>query len=71
MGLEQYFLRGTEFQFARCLDWLITTNTPLDQAQIGHTTLFKFYQRLEADDTARDRIHLLNQVTGFPKQIST
>ena len=54
MGLEQYSWRGTEFQFARRLDWLIATNTPLGQASIDHTTLFKFYQRLEADDTARE-----------------
>ncbi len=54
MGLEQYSWRGTEFQFPRRLDWLIATNTPFGQAQIDHTTLFKFYQRLEADDTARE-----------------
>jgi hypothetical protein len=54
MGLEQYSWRGTEFQFARRLDWLIATNTPFGQAQIDHTTLFKFYQRLEVDDTARE-----------------
>ena len=54
MGLEQYSWRGTEFQFARRLDWLIATNTPLGPAPIDHTTLFKFYQRLEADDTARE-----------------
>ena len=54
MGLEQYSWRGTEFQFARRLDWLIATNTPFGQAQIDHTTLFKFYQRLEADDTVRE-----------------
>ena len=42
MGLEQYSWRGTEFQFARRLDWLIATNTPFGQAQIDHTTLFKF-----------------------------
>jgi hypothetical protein len=53
MGLEQYSWRGTEIQFARRLDWLIATNMPLGHAQIDHTTLFKFYQRLEADDTAR------------------
>jgi predicted translin family RNA/ssDNA-binding protein len=38
------------------LDWLIATNTPLGQAQIDHTTLFKFYQRLENDDTARELV---------------
>jgi hypothetical protein len=54
MGLEKYTWRGTEFQFPRRLDWLIATNTPLGQTSIDHTTLFKFYQRLEADDTARE-----------------
>jgi hypothetical protein len=54
MGLEKYTWRGTEFQFTRRLDWLIATNTPFGQAQIDHTTLFKFYQRLEDDDTARE-----------------
>ena len=54
MGLEKYTWRGTEFQFPRRLDWLIATNTPLGQGSIDHTTLFKFYQRLEADDTARE-----------------
>jgi len=54
MGLEKYTWRGTEFQFARRLDWLIATTTPFGQTSIDHTTLFKFYQRLEADDTARE-----------------
>jgi hypothetical protein len=62
MGLEQYSWRGTEFQFARRLDWLIATNTPLGQAPIDHTTLFKFYQRLEADDTARELFVELTEV---------
>ncbi len=54
MGLEKYTWRGAEFQFPRRLDWLIATNTPLGQGSIDHTTLFKFYQRLEADDTAKE-----------------
>ncbi|MDI6794955.1 MAG: transposase [bacterium] len=54
MGMEKLTWRGVEFQFPRRLDWLISTNTPLGEAQIDHTTLFKFYQRLETDDTARD-----------------
>ena len=62
MGLEQYSWRGTEFQFARRLDWLIATNTPFGQAQIDHTTLFKFYQRLEADDTARELFVELTEI---------
>jgi len=54
MGMEKLSWRMTEFQFQRRLDWLIATNTPLGESFIDHTTLFKFYQRLEADDTARE-----------------
>jgi hypothetical protein len=54
MGMEKLTWRAVEFQFSRRLDWLVATNTPPGKAEIDHTTLFKFYQRLEADDTARD-----------------
>ena len=54
MGLEKLTWRAVEFQFQRRLDWMIATNTPLGKTKIDHTTLFKFYQRLEADDTARE-----------------
>lgn len=54
MGMEKLTWRGTEFQFQRRLDWLIATNTPFGQGSIDHTTLFKFYQKLEEDDTARE-----------------
>lgn len=54
MGQEMLTWRSAEFQFPRRLDWLIATNTALGQAYIDHTTLFKFFQRLEEDDTARD-----------------
>jgi hypothetical protein len=53
MGMEKYTWRGAEFQFPRRIDWLTATNTPMGKASIDHTTLFKFYQRLEIDDTAR------------------
>lgn len=53
MGMEKLTWRGVEFQFSRRLDWLIATRTPLGKARIDNTTLFKFYQRLEGDDTAR------------------
>ena len=52
MGQEKLNWRSAEFQFPRRLDWLLATNTPLGEANIDHTTLFKFYQRLEKDDTA-------------------
>ena len=54
MGMEKLNWRAVEFQFPRRLDWLIATKTALGEAQIDHTTLFKFYQRLEVDDTARE-----------------
>jgi len=54
MGMEELTWRSAEFQFPRRIDWLIATNTPMGGAQIDHTTLFKFYQRLDADDTARE-----------------
>ena len=54
MGMEKLTWRDVEFQYPRRLDWLIATNTPLGEAAIDHTTIFKFYQRLEADDTVRN-----------------
>lgn len=54
MGLEKLTWRNAENQYPRRLDWLIATNTPLGEAAIDHTTLFKFYQRLEYDDTCRE-----------------
>ena len=54
IGMEKLSWRAAEFLFPRRLDWLIATNTPVGEAQIDHTTLFKFFRRLEADDTARE-----------------
>jgi len=53
MGMEKLSWRGVAFQFSRRIDWMIATNTPFGEAVIDHTTLFKFYQRLEGDPTAR------------------
>lgn len=53
MGLEKLNWRAAEFQFARRIDWMVATFTEIGKAFIDHTTLFKFYQRLEADDNAR------------------
>jgi hypothetical protein len=53
MGMEKFTWRGAEFQFGRRVDWWIATHTAMGEAQVDHTTLFKFYQRLEQDDTAR------------------
>ncbi|MFQ5771852.1 MAG: hypothetical protein ACE5HX_15060, partial [bacterium] len=52
MGLEKLTWRATEYLFGRRLDGLNATNTPLGEASVDHTTIFKFYQRLQADDTA-------------------
>jgi len=61
MGLEKLTWRGAEFQFSRRLDWLIATNTPLGEDGIDHTTLFKFFNRLEHDTTAQQ---LFQELTG-------
>jgi len=53
MGMEKLSWRGVAFQYSRRIDWMIATNTPFGEAVIDHTTLFKFYQRLEDDSTAR------------------
>ena len=52
MGLEKYVWRSVEFQFPRRIDWMIATNAQIGKAYIDHVTLFKFYQRLEDDETA-------------------
>jgi len=61
MGLEKLTWRGAEFQFPRRIDWMIATNTEIGDTRIDHTTLFKFYQRLEKDETARN---LFTELTG-------
>ena len=52
MGIEQINWRQAEFLYPRRIDWLNATYTPFGEAQIDHTTLFKFYQRLENNETA-------------------
>lgn len=54
MGLEKLSWRAAEYLFPRRLDWLIATNTASGEARIDHTTLFKFYQRLEGNQLARE-----------------
>lgn len=54
MGMEKLSWRAAEFQFQRRVDWLIATHTPAGEAEIDHTTLFKFYKRLEKDATAKE-----------------
>ena len=52
MGLETYNWREAEFQFLRRIDWMNATCTPFGEANIDHTTLFKFFQRMKTDDAA-------------------
>jgi len=54
MSMEKFTWRGAEFHFRRRLDWQNATCTSLGEAVIDHTTLFKFYRRLEKDQTAMD-----------------
>ena len=53
MGLEKLTWRAAEYLFPRRLDWMIATHTASGEAHIDHTTLFKFYQRLEGNPVAR------------------
>lgn len=52
MGLEKFNWREVEFMFMRRIDWMNATCTDFGKAFIDHTTLFKFFQKLEKDDTA-------------------
>ncbi|MCP3923938.1 MAG: hypothetical protein GY714_15275 [Desulfobacterales bacterium] len=54
MGLEKHNWRGAEFQLPRRLDWMNAIGLPLGEANIDHTTLFKFFQKLENDATTRN-----------------
>lgn len=61
MGLEQKTWRRAEYLFPRRLDWLNATETTPGESNIDHTTLFKFYQKLENNETVRD---LFNKITN-------
>lgn len=52
MHLEKLTWRGAANQFQRRIDWMIATCIPFGETQIDHTTLFKFFQRIESDDVA-------------------
>ncbi len=52
MALEQLNWRQVEFMFMRRLDWINATFTEFGKAFVDHTTLFKFYRKLENDDSA-------------------
>ncbi len=51
MALEQLNWRQVEFMFMRRIDWINATYSEFGQTFIDHTTLFKFYQQLEDDDS--------------------
>ncbi len=61
MGIEKTNWRQAEFLYPRRIDWLNATCTPFGEAGIDHTTLFKFYQRLENNDAA---YKLFKDLTG-------
>ena len=52
MALEQLNWRQVEFLFMRRIDWINATFSEFGKAFVDHTTLFKFYQKLEDDDSA-------------------
>jgi hypothetical protein len=52
MAIEKLNWREAEFQFQRRIDWMNATHTAFGEAYIDHTTLFKFFQRLEGNETA-------------------
>lgn len=52
MSIECFNWREAEYQYQRRIDWMNATYTSFGEAKIDHTTLFKFYQRIEKDDTA-------------------
>ena len=54
MGFENLAWRAVEYLFPRRLDWMIATHTAAGEAHIDHTTLFKFFQRLEGNEIARE-----------------
>ena len=52
MSIEEFNWREAKYQYRRRIDWMNATDTAFGEAKIDHTTLFKFYQRIERDDTA-------------------
>jgi len=69
MGKEKLTWRATEYLFPRRMDWMVATNTSFGEARIDHTTLFKFYQRLEIDSTASEVFRELTEI--FTKACGT
>lgn len=62
MDMERHTWRGAEFLQTRRIDWMIATKTPLlGEAPIDHTTLFKFFLRMESSNAARNLFKQLTQ----------
>ena len=53
MGMDKLVWREVTHQFQRRIDWFIATRIVPGDVTLHFTTLFKFYRRLEQDDTAR------------------
>ena len=51
MALEQLNWRQVEYLFMRRIDWINATYTEFGKAFVDHTTLFKFYRKLEDDNS--------------------
>ncbi len=52
MSIETLTWRDAEYLFPRRLDWLNATHSAIGSKAIDHTTLFDFYQKLQADDAS-------------------
>jgi hypothetical protein len=71
MAIEKLTWREAEFQFLRRIDWMIATSTALGDAFIDFTTLFKFYQRLEQNNTAYQLFQELTSLFIIECSVST
>ena len=49
MSIELFNWREAEFQLERRIDWLVATNSDIGKTHVDHTTLFKFFGKLEKD----------------------
>lgn len=52
MSMETLTWRAAEYLFPRRLDWLHATHSAIGDKPVDHTTLFEFYQKLQADNSS-------------------
>jgi hypothetical protein len=71
MAIETLNWREAEFQFQRRIDWMNATHTAFGEAYVDHTTLFKFYQRLEGNDKAYQLFKDLTRIFIEECKVST